>query len=144
MQLPRLAGTGISRVHIKAVSFQPILRAANAGNSASRSSVTVKIALAMSSISSSLCRTNNSNNSVVAARISSRSLRSTVVAPRIPRQYIAITSPFSELCCPLTNNVSLLYGRREAEADREWKVLVFCKATHALDEVLQVGWQPVA
>jgi hypothetical protein len=38
-------GTGTSRAHISGTRFKPMLRAATAGNSASRSSVTVKMQL---------------------------------------------------------------------------------------------------
>jgi hypothetical protein len=96
IHLPRLRGTGISRAHISATSVQPNWRAARAGNSASRSSVTVKITLATSSAHSSLRVTSNCSSSVVAESISARVLHSTVVAPLIPRKFNS-THPFSSL-----------------------------------------------
>lgn len=97
MHLSRLPGTGISRAHISGTSVQPSPRAATAGNSASRSSVRLKIALAISSVCKSLWRIINCRSSVVAERISSRLLCSTVVAPRMPRQYIKCFTPLEEL-----------------------------------------------
>src|SRR3954447_4493622 len=77
-------GTGISVACSKATMFQPNSSAARAGKAASRSRVTVKRALTMSSGSRSLASIKVRSNSSVAARISSASLRATVVAPRIP------------------------------------------------------------
>src|ERR1700693_1706387 len=37
-----------------------------------------------------------------------------------------------------------MFRSRRAKATRERKMLVFCKASHALDEVLQVGCQLIA
>ena len=93
MHFLRLLGTGISRMHISATSVQPRSRAASAGKSASRSSVMLKIALATSSFCRSFFSINNSSSSLVAVRISSLSFCSTVVAPRIPLQYI-VPRPF--------------------------------------------------
>ena len=64
--------------------FQPYSSAARAGKAASRSRVTVKSALTMSSGSRSLASISARSSSSVAARISPASLRSTVVAPRMP------------------------------------------------------------
>ncbi len=91
----RLSGTGISFAHIRATPVQPRVRAARAGNCASRSSVTVKITLAISSARRSFLLISNCRSSSVRASISSRLLCSTVVAPRIPRQYISQQTPFN-------------------------------------------------
>src|SRR3954447_2012550 len=75
-------GTGSSRAHSSGTLLRPMLRAATAGNSASRSSVSVKMQLTRSGTSSALRSSSSRINSPVAARIGSDSLTSTVVAPR--------------------------------------------------------------
>src|SRR5215207_5513514 len=84
MHFGRDPGTGISVAWGSATMFQPNSSAARAGKAASRSRVTVKRALTMSSGSSPLASINARRSSSVAARISPASLRSTVVAPRMP------------------------------------------------------------
>src|SRR3954470_3622355 len=77
-------GTGISDAWSRATIFQPNSSAALAGNAASRSLVTVKSPLTMSSGWRSLAEISARSSSSVAARISLASLCATVVAPRIP------------------------------------------------------------
>src|SRR5690349_9155223 len=77
-------GTGISVACNRATMFQPKSSAARAGKAASRSRVTVNSPLTMSSGWMSLASISARSSSSVAARISPASLRSTVVAPRIP------------------------------------------------------------
>src|SRR6266508_1181129 len=77
-------GTGISLACSRATMFHPNSSAARAGKAASRSRVTVNRPLTMSSGSSWLASMSVRSSSSVAARISPASLRSTVVAPRIP------------------------------------------------------------
>src|SRR5918999_1558182 len=84
MQRGRAPGTGISVACSRATMFQPYSSAARAGKTASRSRVTVKSPLTISSGSSSLASMRVRSSSSVAARISEASLRSTVVAPRMP------------------------------------------------------------
>ena len=67
-----------------------------AGNSASRSGVVVKIALATSCLSMPLRRTISASSCRVAVRISSRSLCSTVVAPRTPRHAMTNVRPAND------------------------------------------------
>src|SRR4051812_31562853 len=75
-------GTGISLAHSSGTALNPMLRAATAGNSASRSSVSVKMQLTTLEASSSLrLRISRSSHSV-APRIAWGSFWSTVVAPR--------------------------------------------------------------
>ena len=85
MHLASEPGTGISIVQRSGTSSQPSSRAACAGNSLRRSSVTVKIALMTSPLVKSLRATMVSSNSRVARRMSSGVSLSTVVAPRIAR-----------------------------------------------------------
>src|SRR5688500_6978960 len=84
MQRGNDPGTGISEACSSATMFHPKSSAACAGNAASRSRVTVNRALTMSSGWSSLLSIRVRSSSSVAARISVASLRSTVVAPRMP------------------------------------------------------------
>src|SRR3954454_22796486 len=75
-------GTGTSRAHSNGTPEKPMLRAATAGNSASRSSVSVKMQLTTSLGCRSLrLRISRSSHSV-APRIAWASLRSTDEAPR--------------------------------------------------------------
>src|ERR1044072_6098411 len=75
-------GTGTSRAHSSGTCEKPMLRAATAGNSASRSSVSVKMQLTTSEGCKSLrLRISRSSHSV-APRIAPASLRSTDEAPR--------------------------------------------------------------
>src|SRR5918999_3673849 len=74
--------------------FHPNSSAALAGKAASRSRVTVNSALTMSSGCSPFASIIARNSSSVAARISSGSFRSTVVAPRMPwRRTDAVMRP---------------------------------------------------
>src|SRR5436190_2931736 len=75
-------GTSTSRAHSSGTELKPILRAATAGNSAFRSSVSVKMQLTASSGRSALRSRISSISDSVAPRIDSASLASTVVAPR--------------------------------------------------------------
>src|SRR4051794_11586939 len=75
-------GTSISWAHSSGTWPKPSRRAATAGNSASRSGVSVKIALTTRSGVSSLRVRISRTSSSVAARIASRSFFSTVAAPR--------------------------------------------------------------
>src|SRR6476659_1487169 len=75
-------GTSTSRAHSSGTELKPILRAATAGNSAFRSSVSVKMQLTASSGRSALRSRISSISDSVAPRIASASLASTVVAPR--------------------------------------------------------------
>src|SRR5919197_6741495 len=75
-------GTGISRAHNSGTALSPIRRAATAGNSASRSAVSVKMQLTRSSAASELRASTSCISSSVAWRIASALLSSTVVAPR--------------------------------------------------------------
>src|SRR3954454_5319940 len=75
-------GTSTSRAHSSGTELKPILRAATAGNSASRSSVSVKMQLTASSGRSALRSRISSISDSVAPRMASASLASTVVAPR--------------------------------------------------------------
>src|SRR3954452_21607749 len=75
-------GTSTSRVHSSGTELKPILRAATAGNSASRSSVSVKMQLTASSGRSALRSRISSISDSVAPRMAWASLASTVVAPR--------------------------------------------------------------
>src|ERR1043166_5155748 len=75
-------GTSTSRAHSSGTELNPILRAAPAGNSASRSFVSVKMQLTASSGRSALRSRISSISDSVAPRIDSASLASTVVAPR--------------------------------------------------------------
>src|SRR5215207_9078963 len=77
-------GTGISVACSSATMFQPYSSAARAGKAASRSRVTVKRPLTMSSGVRLLTSMSARRSSSVAARISVASLRLTVVAPRMP------------------------------------------------------------
>ena len=88
MQRGNPPGTCTSCVHIKGTSSQPSCRAAIAGNSALRSLVRVKIALATSSLWMSLSRIIRASSRRVSFSISSLVLAVTVVAPRTPRQCI--------------------------------------------------------
>src|SRR4051794_8078245 len=81
-------GTSISRAHRSGTADRPMLRAATAGNSASRSSVQVKMQLTMCSASSAFRSMTSRTSSSVADRIASESLASTVVAPRSARSCI--------------------------------------------------------
>src|SRR2546421_1821347 len=82
-------GTATSRVHSSATPSSPSARAATAGNSASRSSVSVKMQLTISSARSSLRRISSRISSVVAARIASASLALTLLAPRSAKSRMA-------------------------------------------------------
>src|SRR3954454_12620563 len=75
-------GTGISRAHSSGTMSKPRRRAATAGNSASRSSVSVKMQLTTRSGARSLRFMISRMSHSVAPTIASASLRSTVVAPR--------------------------------------------------------------
>src|ERR1044071_1311949 len=75
-------GTGISREHSSGTRLSPMRRAATAGNSASRSGVSVKMQLTIESPSRRLRSSSSCMSSSVAWRIGSDSLASTVVAPR--------------------------------------------------------------
>src|SRR5215217_8702308 len=75
-------GTGISRAHSSGTRLSPIRRAATAGNSASRSCVSVKMQDTRSSAPSPLRSRIACISSSVAVRIASPSLSVTVVAPR--------------------------------------------------------------
>src|SRR6266508_1079129 len=77
-------GTGISVAWRSATMFHPYSSAARAGNAASRSRVTVKSPLTMSSGERLLASMSARSSSSVASRISVASLRFTVVAPRMP------------------------------------------------------------
>src|SRR6185437_7823617 len=91
MRMQRASDPGmlISCVQSSGTSSQPSCRAAKAGNSAFRSLVVVKMALATSSRSMPFWRIISASNCPVALSISSRLLCSTVVAPRTPRQRMA-------------------------------------------------------
>src|SRR3954447_13318594 len=75
-------GTGTSRAHSSGTRSKPSLRAATAGNSASRSFVSVKMQLTTSAGPNPLRCMISRISASVASRIASASLRSTVVAPR--------------------------------------------------------------
>src|SRR5438094_541652 len=75
-------GTGISRAHSSGTRLRPRRRAATAGNSALRSSVSVKMQLTTLSTSSAFRFMISRMSHSVAPTIASASLRSTVVAPR--------------------------------------------------------------
>src|SRR5204862_4507387 len=85
----RAPGTGISREHSSGTPSRPSLRAATAGNSASRSSVAVKMHETMSSAVRSFRAMTSRTSSSVAPRIDSGSLRSTLVAPRMANSRMA-------------------------------------------------------
>ncbi len=97
-------GTGISRPHSSGTSSQPARdRTAIAGNSASRSSVTVKIAQESSSGRSPFAATRTERSSRVASVIDAESFRETVVAPRTPRvnmERIISDESVAEWCRP--------------------------------------------
>ena len=99
MQWARLPGTVISWPHKSGTSSQSSCRAANAGNSASRSGVVVKIALAISFLSMPFRWSISARSCRVAVRISSRLLWSTVVAPRTPRHCILTSLADSRSAC---------------------------------------------
>src|SRR5688572_26922469 len=100
----RLPGTSISWPHISAIFVQPnSLRATTAGNSALRSVVVVKLALATSWVEILFVLMISLRSSRVASRIASRVLDSTVVAPRMPRTGIkSIVIPSRSGGQPLT------------------------------------------
>ena len=75
-------GTGTSRAHSSGTCEKPMLRAATAGNSASRSSVSVKMQLTTSEGCRSLSLRISRSSHSVAPRIAWASLRSTDEAPR--------------------------------------------------------------
>src|SRR3954453_23337245 len=85
-------GTGISRAQSSGTALKPTLRAATAGNSASRSSVSVKMQLTQSCGSRSLRFMISRRSHSVAPRIASASFWSTVVAPRRAWSRIAASS----------------------------------------------------
>src|SRR5579872_259146 len=75
-------GTGTSRAHRSGTRCRPSRRAATAGNSASRSAVSVKMQLTMSCECRPLRAISSRISSPVAVRIDSASLASTLLAPR--------------------------------------------------------------
>src|SRR4051794_33922341 len=81
-------GTGTSRAHISGTWPKPSWRAATAGNSASRSSVSVNRQLTTSSGTSSLRFMISRISHSVAPRMASAVLRSTVIAPRRAKSLI--------------------------------------------------------
>ena len=86
MQRSKRPGTPISVKFNSGTSVQPIRRAAAAGNSETRSGVTVNSADATSSGTKPLRSTISRSRRSVASRISAGSSRATVVAPRMPRR----------------------------------------------------------
>src|SRR5215210_3354490 len=74
-------GTASSRAHRRGTESSPRRRAATAGNSASRSSVVVKMQLTMSSGLSELRSITVRTSSSVASRIASARFSGTVIAP---------------------------------------------------------------
>src|SRR3954468_23903868 len=82
-------GTSISWAQSSGTRSKPSLRAAVAGNAASRSGVTVNRQLTTVSACSALRAMISCMSSSVAARMSPASLRSTVVAPRRAKRRIA-------------------------------------------------------
>src|SRR3954468_13757079 len=81
-------GTSISCAHRSGTDDRPRLRAATAGNSASRSRVEVKMQLTMPSAASAFRSITSCRSSSVADRIAPDSLASTVMAPRSARSFI--------------------------------------------------------
>src|SRR3954447_8393119 len=75
-------GTLTSRAHSSGTWLRPIRRAATAGNSASRSSVSVKMQDTRSSVARPLRSSSVRMTASVAVRIASASLPSTLLAPR--------------------------------------------------------------
>src|SRR5919108_2685255 len=84
MTLAIAPGTAISWAHISGTRLSPMRRAATAGNSASRSGVSVKMQLTRSPVSSPLRPISSCISVSVAARIASGSFAATVFAPRNP------------------------------------------------------------
>jgi len=85
-------GTPNSWQQSRGTSSHPNCLAARAGNSALRSGVVVKMALATSSGAISFWRIIKAKSCLAADRISSRELESATVAPRTPRQIIWVSS----------------------------------------------------
>ena len=81
MTLAMAPGTGISWAHSSGTALSPIRRAAAAGNSASRSGVSVKMQLTRSPAPSSLRSSSSCISASVASRIASAALAATVLAP---------------------------------------------------------------
>src|SRR5438270_14072021 len=94
MQRSKRPGTPISVKFNNGTSVHPMRRAAAAGNSETRSGVTVKSADATSSGTKPLRSTISRSRRSVASRTSAGSSRATVVAPRIPRTLMAVRSGF--------------------------------------------------
>jgi hypothetical protein len=88
MTIGSAPGTGTSRAQSSGTRSKPSLRAATAGNSASRSFVSVKMQLTTSGGPMSLRSMISRMSDSVAARMASASLRSTVVAPRRAKRRI--------------------------------------------------------
>src|SRR3954469_5181160 len=111
--------TGISRAHSSGTLLSPISRAATAGNSASRSGVSVKMQLTRSSMASPL-RPRISRISVsVAARIASAVFSVTVLAPRSATTRMGRDSTKSvevlDLC---RGQLAVIADRQAAELER--------------------------
>src|SRR3954453_3777870 len=110
-------GTGISQAQSSGTALKPMLRAATAGNSASRSSVSVKMQLTTSSGSRSLRFMISRRSHSVAPRMASGSLRSTVVAPRRACSRIA-ASCLTQLLHLLDGEPAMGSGLQPAERQR--------------------------
>src|SRR5215469_12689878 len=104
-------GTAISLAQSSGTSWNPILRAASAGNSAVRSGVAVKTTLITSSGTRLLRVITSVTSSVVPSRMSARSLASTWTAPRIA--LTATTCPFALTSCDVAACSKAIGGERE-------------------------------
>src|SRR5436305_481020 len=104
-------GTGISRAHSSGTWLSPIRRAATAGNSASRSSVQVKMQLTRSSGASLLRSSTALTNSSVASTMAVASFSSTVVAPLRARSLTASHSDGAARRAACAAQVQIAQGR---------------------------------
>src|SRR5215203_4167374 len=111
--------TGTSRAHSSGTALSPILRAATAGNSASRSSVSVKMQETRSSAARWLRPRISRISSSVAPRMASASFSVIEVAPR--RAYRRIGGGIQSAAQPLDlrgGELAVPAGRQAAEPER--------------------------
>src|SRR5436305_14778204 len=105
-------GTGTSRAHSRGTRLSPSRRAATAGNSASRSCVSVKMQLTIASATRLLRSISARMSSSVAARIASASLHRTLLAPRSAKRRKGLLGELQLEC--LRGLEGLPVGRIEA------------------------------
>src|SRR3954447_10872851 len=109
-------GTGISRAHSSGTAERPMLRAATAGNSASRSGVRVKMQLTRSCADSPLRARISRISSSVAPIIASAVFSATVLAPR--RAISRMARGFKQPLALGRRQAAVLAGLQAAEAQR--------------------------